>query len=78
MWKAEGGLKEMDLEIQTSEGGAEIMTEEDQSQDQSLDQKLTGSVEMKIIGNATVQREVDKITASHLLQQTSLQSYLPP
>lgn len=78
MWKAEGGLKERDLKIQTAEGGAEIMTEEDQSQDQSLDQKLTGSVEMKIIGNATVQREVDKITASHLLQQTSLQSYLPP
>lgn len=78
MWKEEGSLKERDLEIQTAEGGAEIMTEEDQSQDQSLDQKLVGSVEMKIIGNATVQREVDKITASHLLQQTSLQSYLPP
>ena len=78
MRKAEGGLKERDLEIQTDERGAEIMTEEDQSQDQSLDQKLAGSVEMKIIGNATVQREVDKITASHLLQQTSLQSYLPP
>lgn len=78
MWKEEGSLKERDLEIQTAEGGAEIMTEEDQSQDQSLDQKLVGSVEMKIIGNATVQRGVDKITASHLLQQKSLQSYLPP
>lgn len=78
MWKEEGSLKERDLEIQTAEGGAEIMTEEDQSQDQSLDQKLVGSVEMKIIGNATIQRGVDKITASHLLQQTSLQSYLPP
>ena len=78
MWKVEGDLKEKDLEVQTAEGEAEITTEVDQSQDQSLDQRLAGSVEMKITRNAIVQREVDKITANLPPQQMLLQNCLPP